>query len=319
MLIRQDESAPSVAAIIVTYNRIHCLKRCMNSLASQVFKPSCLIVFDNASTDGTKNFFLNELGLAQEGENSAFFSGFYFGIPISYFPSNENKGGSFGFKTALLIAQKTKSDFYWLMDDDVAPEKNCLQNLVHSFSADVAAAYPHRVGEGFREQIAIKQNLTSPFWGLFRPNKKKYFYNGPLENTVSAINFSFEGPLLKREFVEKAGEIDDSFFNQYDDGDYSERMRRFGKILYVGSAIMERQLPAQNGKDNLLRCYYTVRNSILFNKKYTKPNVWKTRALLIQFKWTLSAFLHFNFDKIKIVRTATKDGWNNVSGQKSFS
>ena len=45
---------PSVSVAVITHNRRELLRECLTSLLSGTKKPDELLVFDNASTDGTK-------------------------------------------------------------------------------------------------------------------------------------------------------------------------------------------------------------------------------------------------------------------------
>ena len=45
-----------ILAVIVTYNRVNDLKNCVNSLRRQTYKYFDILVVNNGSTDGTKEF-----------------------------------------------------------------------------------------------------------------------------------------------------------------------------------------------------------------------------------------------------------------------
>ena len=45
-----------VACVVVTYNRLGCLKQCLNALRNQSCQQFDIIVVNNGSTDGTKEF-----------------------------------------------------------------------------------------------------------------------------------------------------------------------------------------------------------------------------------------------------------------------
>ena len=53
-----DSSIFNVSVIIPTYNRKHLLKRALHSASSQTFVPQEIIVVDDGSSDGTKNWVL---------------------------------------------------------------------------------------------------------------------------------------------------------------------------------------------------------------------------------------------------------------------
>ena len=71
-----------------------------------------IIIVDNGSSDGTKEYLSN-----LKGEN----------IQIIY---QENLGGAGGFHTGLKAAYEQEYDWIWLMDDDVEVASDCLENLL---------------------------------------------------------------------------------------------------------------------------------------------------------------------------------------------
>ena len=46
----------NILAVVVTYNRINDLKLCINSLRNQTYRDFDILIVDNGSTDGTKEF-----------------------------------------------------------------------------------------------------------------------------------------------------------------------------------------------------------------------------------------------------------------------
>ena len=55
-----DNSILNVSVIIPTYNRKNLLKRALHSASSQTFVPQEIIVVDDGSSDGTKNWVLEK-------------------------------------------------------------------------------------------------------------------------------------------------------------------------------------------------------------------------------------------------------------------
>ena len=47
-----------VCAVLVTYNRLNCLKKVIQGLDSQSYKLSGIFIFDNQSTDNTDSYLL---------------------------------------------------------------------------------------------------------------------------------------------------------------------------------------------------------------------------------------------------------------------
>lgn len=71
----------SVAVVVVTYNRKELLKECINALLNSTYKNIKVLVIDNHSTDGTKDYISEEL------ENEK----------VLYVDTGKNLGGAGGF------------------------------------------------------------------------------------------------------------------------------------------------------------------------------------------------------------------------------
>jgi len=109
-------SKETVAAVVVTYNRKHLLKECLDALLAQTRPIDAIIVMDNASTDGTPEF------LEAQG---------YLTNPIiDYVRLSENTGGAGGFHYGVKRGYEQGFDWLWLMDDDVKPVNSTLAELV---------------------------------------------------------------------------------------------------------------------------------------------------------------------------------------------
>lgn len=110
-----------IATVIVTYNRKDLLKRCLDAVSQQTFKPATVYITDNASTDGT-------LGSVKEWN---YYECEKNGIQYKYIHNSKNEGGAGGFYLGMKTAFEDDSyDGVWVMDDDGVPDNNCLSVLV---------------------------------------------------------------------------------------------------------------------------------------------------------------------------------------------
>lgn len=100
----------SVAIIVVTYNRLNLLKECIQSLKNQTYDDRDIIVINNGSTDGTKEWL--------DGQDDI--------ITIT----QQNFGGAGGFYTGLKYSCENEYDYSWIMDDDVIANPNALMELM---------------------------------------------------------------------------------------------------------------------------------------------------------------------------------------------
>lgn len=99
-----------VAACVVTFNRIKFLKEIIPALKNQTRKPDKIFVIHNSGTDGTAEW------LAEQTDLTVI--------------TQPNVGSSGGQYTAFKTAFEAGFDWIWIMDDDVVPRPECLENLL---------------------------------------------------------------------------------------------------------------------------------------------------------------------------------------------
>lgn len=249
----------SLAIVIVTYNRLELLKGCLTSLINQSYPLNQVIVIDNASTDGTTEFL------------SAFQ-----GLPLHVISESENSGGAGGFYKGAKIAFDQGFDWIFFMDDDVFPEKYCLERLMQFRLGSMIAVREDRQGR-LVERSALHYDLKNPLF----PNPKRcsisefYSQRGLMPETVDVDNVAFEGFMIHRDIVQKVGFPEPKYFIFYDDVDYALRIRALGyKITAVRDAILVRQLDFnQQAALNSWKAYYMFRNLFHIHYKFGE-NFW---------------------------------------------
>lgn len=118
--MRDKVNSSKIACVIVTYNRKVLLKRCLDAVTKQTFKPCTVFIMDNASTDGTIDS-VKEWGYYECQKN---------GIQFKYILNIKNEGGAGGFYLGMKTAfESGEYDAVWIMDDDGSPKENCLELL----------------------------------------------------------------------------------------------------------------------------------------------------------------------------------------------
>ena len=106
-----------VAAVVVTYNRKELLKENIECLLAQIPEAPELLVIDNHSTDGTKEYIQEYIDSNR----------------ILYYDTGSNLGGAGGFQFGLKTAVESGYEFVWLMDDDSMPTNTALEELVKAY------------------------------------------------------------------------------------------------------------------------------------------------------------------------------------------
>ncbi len=273
-----------ITAVVVTFNRLKLLQRVIASLQKQSVHIHDIIIVNNGSTDGTKEWLdkQNKLHIIHQ----------------------ENVGGSGGFYRGIQEASKTECDWIWCMDDDVFPSEHCLENLLIYASKDnkIGIACPHRLmsGKTFTGE-AKTLNLSNPF--------KDMHDNGLMpedveaNETVDIVGMAFEGPLIKKEVVEKIGLPNKELFILYDDTDYSYRTILEGyRVIVVRDALMDKydfQSQSSYREDkikNKWKLAYHVRNTAYFGHRYGK-NIGVKYLAAMPFILRMYGAITFNFFK----------------------
>jgi len=280
----------SVAVVIVTYNRLALLKECLDALRGQSRKPDALIVVNNASTDGTAEWIKtqNDLTIINQTTNEGSAGGFYYGMKY---------------------ASDNNFDWIWVMDDDAAPQKECLKKMLDSFDEDnpfvVLAPLVNEGGTlitNHRSNFSIKPDLSG-----FQQSLKK---ETALEPQV--IQFaSFVGLMIAKKLTDKCGLPDKDLFFQNDDVEYCLRINKHGKILLVPGAIIDhkfvkkdleiktKRIAGIKANDFTIRLlfvkFFVQRNKILIKERYFKEN-----SLLKLWVFRINVMLNWvkNFFKI---------------------
>lgn len=273
-----------ITAVVVTFNRLNLLQRVIASLQKQSVYIHDIIIVNNGSTDGTKEWLdkQNKLHIIHQ----------------------ENVGGSGGFYRGIQEASKTECDWIWCMDDDVFPSEHCLENLLIYASKDnkIGIACPHRLmsGKTFTGE-AKTLNLSNPFKDMHDDGLMPEDVEA--NETVDIVGMAFEGPLIKKEVVEKIGLPNKELFILYDDTDYSYRTILEGyRVIVVRDALMDKydfQSQSSYREDkikNKWKLAYHVRNTAYFGHRYGK-NIGVKYLAAMPFILRMYGAITFNFFK----------------------
>ncbi len=273
-----------IAVVVVTYNRLHWLRKNLDALFNQTRIPDRIIVVDNASSDGTADY-LNKISGTHEN--------------LSVLRLKENLGGSGGFSEGLKYAVNRGADWIWMMDDDALPYSDALSNL-----ADGIKNVDENVG-------VLLSHITS------RKNPKK------MNTFTYAISGTFVGFAVRSSVVERVGFPDSGFFIYADDYDYSIRIRKAGfKIIKVNTSLIYHKDWAKQKKIFKFpfikpqipswKTYYIVRNTLNASRHFKIFYI----AVWLYFFFDRFVWSYVNPSTKRYVFKGFKDGVNGVKGKK---
>lgn len=208
---------PKVSIIIVNYNTLHQLKRCLPSLQNLSYQDFEVIVVDNASIDGSADYIEQEFPhfrIIRSSENLGY-----------------TGGNNVGFKYA-------SGDYIAILNPDTKMEPDWLDRLVVALESNPHAGLA--VGKLLFMNDPAQINscgLDITFTGLSflrglgEPAER---YNQP-ETVFGAAGSAF---LIRRQVFEELDGFDELLFTYYDDTDLSLRANIAGySCIYVPEAV----------------------------------------------------------------------------------
>lgn len=276
-----------ICAILVTYNRLELLKVSLDSLMKQTYEINKIIIVNNNSTDGTKEY-LNEIN----NKN------------IEIINLTDNIGGAGGFYTGIKYAANKGYDYLWIMDDDTIVEDDALENLVQGI--DLLLNKDKKIGF-VCSNVLYKDNTPC----LMNIPKVEKVWNEDLEaGIVKVKSASFVSLLVNCDAIRKVGLPIKEFFIWGDDVEYTKRLsREYGGYIIASSKV--RHFMNSNQETNILidnaridRYFYDFRNSIFIAKQNGKKEL--VRVLLGKILLFLNIIIKDNKFKLKKLRVLIK-------------
>ncbi|MGL6096765.1 MAG: glycosyltransferase family 2 protein [Fimbriiglobus sp.] len=232
------KSNPTVAAVVVTFNRLALLQECIAALRAQTRPPDEIIVVNNGSTDGTPVWLAAEPGLTVV--------------------TQANLGSGGGQAAGIRAAMARGHDWCWSMDDDGKPAADCLAELLK---------YPHPADW----LNALVVDAAAPTALTFGVSAGGHSIRTVAEAQAfpEPIRFAnpFNGTLLHRDLIRKIGVPAADLFIWGDEVEFFKRATRLKcRIFTVPTALFFHPSSFWGdvvGTPNLRkfsRLYYFVRN-----------------------------------------------------------
>ena len=298
-----------VCAVVTTYNRKYYLINLMHGLFNQTKHLEAILLYDNNSNDGTSEMLI-ERGWIESDDYCTLMCKNVNGINVMYYRSNLNEGSSGGAHGGMKIASSMNFDYLWYMDDDVLPEKNCLEELIKNMSPSVMLCQPSRTDENNRDCAIIGLNMENPFLFSLKSRSVTIFNEEIKGDTVEIKAMPFEGPLIDIQLIKEIGLPKKDLFILFDDTDFAIRAQKKTKLLYCKKAILHRQIistsvPHLKGWKE----YYGMRNQIWFDRTYGENfSVRHFRPIIFVLALYVRAIQKRRWKDIRVIKQAYVDG-----------
>lgn len=193
-----------VLAIVVTYNRLQCLTECLESICKQTFRNFDILVVNNGSTDGTREFLDSQSEIQKIHQ--------------------KNLGGAGGFYSGMKYAYEKGYEWLWMMDDDGITDENQLMNL-----------YTYRNKSIYLNALVLDRDNHDKL-----AFSHSYLNISEIKNALVDDKFvqPFNGTFLHRTLIEKIGLIKKEMFIWGDEAEYTLRAKKAGVIpMTITTAI----------------------------------------------------------------------------------
>lgn len=246
--------ARRTAAVVVTYNRLDKLKNVLHCLETQTHLPELLVVVDNASTDGTKEYL--------ESYRDSF--GFADRVELDIVTLPQNVGGAGGFSAGMRRAYDLDADFAWIFDDDGYPEPDALEKLIDGYDAACQKMGPDvpfacSMVKFIDGTISEMNNpVTTWDWGRLMAQGL---------NVALVNRCSFVSVLIPRWVMEDYGLPYKEYFIWFDDAEYTTRITKACPGIQVMDSIVLHDMGANKGvnysmidEKNVWKFEYGARN-----------------------------------------------------------
>ncbi len=258
--------------IIVTHNGLHDLRECVSSLLPQLTPNWEILVVDNGSTDGTKEF-LNSLSSDS----------------VRYVPLGANTGFAAGNNSGAKLA---RGQWIFLLNNDTICEAGALRALEESEHKlpqfRIFACRMVRLHDKKIDNMGI--HFSRLLRGVQIGSGSQDGWTAPRE----VFGASGGAMLVHRSVIEDIGLFDPQFFAYQEDVDFAVRARLAGYgCLYLPEAAVYHKGGGTSSSNPTLYRYFNQRNMELVLRNIPRNLRWKyglghfVYTIYQVFKWTL--------------------------------
>ena len=273
-----------VGIVVVTYNRLELLKEVVDSLRNQTYCDFQIIVVNNDSPDGTREWLENQSDIFTIHQG--------------------NVGGAGGFFTGMKYVAENKFDYCWIMDDDVICNPTALEELIKGIQVkpDIGFVCSKVIGDNNLPMNVPEIDLRTMTNGAVN-------WMDLLDSKMVKVRTAtFVSVLFPVANIFEFGLPIKDYFIWGDDTEYTARLSIKKDSYMVGSSVVHHKrakqaiLSIDDEIDNarIKNYFYLYRNgsySLIYYKRYRQY----LKRLINLFKKVIKLIWKLNFFKAYII------------------
>jgi GT2 family glycosyltransferase len=305
-------SRPTVGVALVNWNTGEHTLACIRSLLEARVRPSQVVVFDNASTDGSADTVAKAFP------------------DIDVVRSPSNVGFATGTNACVRRLMDAQLDFIWILNNDTIVDGECLAMLLERamVDGDVGAATGKILYAGTSDRIWYGGAEWYPW--TFLPHHKGLGQTdrGQYQEPNDVPFISGCSMLVRLSVLKKLGLFDERYFAYFEDADWCRRAIRNGiRLRYepnavlwhaVSASVRKNTDPGAGGTVSPQMVYLSIRNHLFLIRQHCPGAVRRSMAVLGLFSrciyYAVGFALKGRWQKQRALWQALKDGFRTEVG-----
>lgn len=253
--MNKKSTLPLISVVMLNWNGLEDTKQCLKSLKKSTYPNFEIIIVDNGSVDGSKEWLRKQKDLVVVDLEKNY------GVTGGHNKGYEASQGEF---IANLNNDATVApDWLWELYKPMERDKKIAVTGGKAYEWNDSNPVFNESNEYFTYQVV---DLYGGYAHTMR--------TGLREASVNSI--STVGALMRRSAIEKVGYFDNDFFAYYDETDQFARFKRAGyKVVYTPSAKLWHMIGNSTKDVPYFYLYHMHRNRFMFAvKNYDKKYLW---------------------------------------------
>lgn len=259
---------PQIAAIVISFNRLDLLQRCVESLRAQTRKLDAILVVDSSTLPELREWLDAQADLK----------------PLYIQDLGSAGGMHYGMRWALELG----FDWQWLFDDDVTAAPDALEQLLKGIAKRpdicVLNSYSVRENDATRPSVGAvpwRKDPNDVLFGEKLITTELVYAHADADGFIDTIGGQlYQGTLIARQVVAQMGVPRIEYFVRGEEVEYGLRLMRAGYHIWM--YLPSRVTHPSSGTEYIkifgklyptqltppVKRYYSIRNSFLIRREY---------------------------------------------------